>query len=457
MRQIINIVAICAFLCVGCAIQKPIVAEKVNSSLLGSEIQLSDSIAAIDWKDVFVDPYLQRLISEAMIQNADIRIMQFSLDQAAVQLKTAKLSYLPSFALNPGGSLGKIGNSPLSKAYEVPLTMQWELNLAGGAKAQKDVSKYSWMQTSERLRYLQIQMASSIANAYCTLLMLDEQLRLTREHLTVQEETLRVMRTLKEVGRANELAVSQTEATYRETVSSMKDLELNVLKVEQTLNLLLGRTPGHIERSSMAEMSYIAMDESQPVSLEMLASRPDVKEAEYALRSSFSNVLVARSRFYPSLSINANGNWTNDIGEIVSPAQIMLKLIGSLVQPLFMHGQIKGQVDIAKSQQAQAQVTFEQALLQAGGEVREALAECRSAREKKESRDLQVEASSRAFEHSQLLMKYSSGNYLEVLTAQTAYLNAQLQATADWFETQQGAINLFKALCPVVTMQSECM
>lgn len=453
MRHINIILVVCALLSTGCAVQKPVVDEKISSSFLGTEVQLSDSTEPIDWKAVFVDSHLQQLISEAMDHNADLRTMQLSLDQAAVQFKTAKMAYLPSFALNPGGSLSKVGASAVTKTYEMPLTMQWELNLAGGEKAQKEVAEYSWMQTSERLRYLQIQMASSVANAYCTLLMLDEQLRLTREHLTVQEETLRVMRALKEVGRTNELAVSQTEATYQETVSSMKDLELNVLKVEQALNLLLGRTPGNIDRSSMTEMPNIAMDDSQTISLEMLASRPDVKEAEYALRSSFSNVLVARSRFYPSLSINANGNWTNNVGEIVNPAQIMLNLIGSLAQPLFMRGQIKGQADIAMMQQSQAQVAFEQALLQAGGEVREALAECRSARQKKESRDLQVEASSRAFEHSQALMKYSSGNYLEVLTAQTAYLNAQLQATADWFEAQQGAINLFKALCPEITMQ----
>ena len=176
--------------------------------------------------------------------------------------------------------------------------------------------------------------------------------------------------------------------------------------------------------------------------------KKDVRSAEYQLRASFSNTKVARSQFYPSLKLTASGSWTNNIGEIVNPAKLLLNLIGGLTQPLFQMGQIKANFEIAKSQQEQAQIAFEQALLQAGNEVANALSECHTVQQKLQVREAQVESSRKAVENSRELMQYSSSvTYLEVLTAQSSWLNAQLQQTADWLELQQGKINLYKALC----------
>ena len=211
---------------------------------------------------------------------------------------------------------------------------------------------------------------------------------------------------------------------------------------------MLGRTPRAIQRSAYAHAKDIMMDAATPVSLEALASRPDVRSAEYQLRASFSNTKVACSQFYPSLKLTANGSWTNNIGEIVNPAQLLLNLIGGLTQPLFLNGQIKAGFEVAKAQQEQAQIAFHQSLLQAGSEVADAMAECRTAQQKLQVREAQVEASRKAAENSRELMQYSSSvTYLEVLTAQSSWLTAQLQQTADWLELQQGKINLYKALC----------
>lgn len=432
-----------------CGVQKPIVEEKVTVNLFNKDVQVVEQTDSIRWKDAFTDTKLQALISEALEKNADVRTIQLSLEQAEIQLRMAKLSYLPAFAFAPSGTISITTASPIVPTYELPITMQWELNLAGGQHAQKEMSKYAWMQMQERLLYTQLQLVASVANMYYTLVMLDEQIRLTNAHIQLQEETLKAMRILKEVGQCNDLAVNQTEASYQETVASLNDLKLSVIKTEQALNLLLCRTPGTIERSSFATVERVQMNAQQPVSLEMLASRPDVKDAEYALRAAFSNTKVARSQFYPTLQINANGAWTNNIGEVINPAKLLLNIIGTLTQPLFRMGQIKGQFDIAKSQQTQAQIAFEQTLLQAGSEVGTALVECDYNRRKEQDRQRQVAASQRAYEQSLILMEHSSINYLEILTAQSSYLSSQLQATADWMEAQQGAINLFKALCPM--------
>ena len=431
-----------------CSIQKPMIEEKITTKVLEPQISLVEEYQPKKWQEIFKDEPLQALISEALTSNADVLTMQLNVEQAAIQMRVAKLSYLPSFALSASGTVAKTNGTPVSTSYELPLTMSWELNLGGQVEAQKAATKYQWMNTQEQLNYTRLQLIASLANTYYTLIMLDEQLRLSEQSVQLQRETLGTITEMKEVGMMNELAVNQAETELQATIASVSELHLQREKTERALNLLLGRTPQRVQHSSYTDVKGIEMDADSPVSLEALAMRPDVRSAEYQLRSSFSNTKVARSQFYPSLKLTASGSWTNNIGEIVNPAKLLLNLIGGLTQPLFQMGQIKANFEIAKSQQEQAQIAFEQALLQAGSEVANALSECHTAQQKLQVREAQVESSRKAVENSRELMQYSSSvTYLEVLTAQSSWLNAQLQQTADWLELQQGKINLYKALC----------
>lgn len=277
--------------------------------------------------------------------------MQLNVEQAAIQMRVAKLSYLPSFALSPTATVAKANGTPVSISYELPLTMSWELNLGGQVEAQKTATKYQWMNTQEQLNYTRLQLVAAVANTYYTLIMLDEQLRLSEQSVQLQRETLKTITEMKEVGMMNELAVNQAETELQATIASVSDLRLQREKTERALNLLLGRTPQNVQHSSYADVKGIDMDADSPVSLEALAMRPDVRSAEYQLRASFSNTKVARSQFYPSLKLTASGSWTNNIGEIVNPAKLLLNLIGGLTQPLFQMGQIKAGFEIAQLQQ----------------------------------------------------------------------------------------------------------
>ena len=434
-------------LVVGCAVQKPVVEEAVTPALLEQDIVLVDSLPSCPWQEVFVDEPLRALIAEALDSNADVRTMQLNVEQAAQLMRVAKLSYLPTFALSPSATATR-AQSTATYSYELPLTMSWELNLGGQVEAQKEATKYQWMNTQEQLGYTRLQLIASVANTYYTLVMLDEQLRISEQSVQLQRETLEAIRMMKDVGMMNELAVNQAENELQATIASVSDLRLQRDKTQRALNLLMGRTPRAIQRSAYAHAKVIMMDAATPVSLEALASRPDVRSAEYQLRASFSNTKVARSQFYPSLKLTASGSWANNIGEVANPAQLLLNLIGGLTQPLFLNGQIKAGFEVAKAQQEQAQIAFHQSLLQAGSEVADAMSECRTAQQKLQVREAQVEASRKAAENSRELMQYSSSvTYLEVLTAQSSWLTAQLLQTADWLELQQGKINLYKALC----------
>ena len=403
-------------------------------------------LAAQTWQQNFTDPLLHSYISEALKNNSDLRTAQLSLEQSEAMLKQARLSYLPAFSLAPSGSVSKAQNAAATYTYELPLTMSWELSFGGKRHYQKEMAMAELERDSAQLKYAQIQLIAEVANAYYTLVMLDRQYAITEEGIRIQAENLRVLRAMKDVGQQNETAVSQAEASYQGVLTTLPMLEAQIRKAETALCLLLNRQPNTLVRASWEEMKGIVMDTDCAIPLEALASRPDVLAAECLLRASFSNVKVARSEFYPTLSISGNAGWTNN-GVTINPYQILLNAICSLTQPLFAQGRLKANLKVAQSQQEQAQIAFEKALLVAGGEVRDALADCWACSTREEARTKQVEAAHQAYENSRLTMQYANTSYLEVLIAQSAWLDAQLQQTADWLELQQGKINLYKALC----------
>ena len=214
------------------------------------------------------------------------------------------------------------------------------------------------------------------------------------------------------------------------------------------MSLLLAEPVHRIDRASWKDASLACPGQlSIGLPVQLLANRPDVRAAERALESAFYATNVARSAFYPSITLNGSAGWTNSAGgSIVNPGKFLASAVGSLTQPLFAQGRIAGPYKIAKAQQEQASLAFQQALLNAGAEVNEALVACGTTHEKAALYDKQVLALEKAHKSTSLLMKHGSTTYLEVLTAQQSLLNARLQQTANRFMEIQSVINLYQAL-----------
>ena len=256
----------------------------------------------------------------------------------------------------------------------------------------------------------------------------------------------------------NEAAVSAARVAYLNVSTQEKTLLQQIQATENALNILIGKTlpqplpvreGGNYLTNDSCQQDILLpslIERGKGVSLLALANRPDVKAAEYALKAQTAQVDVARAAFYPQLNITASAGWTNNVGEIVNPGQMLLNAIGSLVQPLFNKGQNRANLRIAKARQEQALVAFNQALLVAGAELSDALTACRLSSERLALRQQEVAASERAYEVSKDVMQNSSSTYLEVLTAQQSLLQSRLSLTSDRFDLIQGKINLFKAL-----------
>lgn len=318
------------------------------------------------WKEVFADSLLQQLIEKGLMANTDLQVARLNIEQAEARLLASRLAYLPSFAVTPEGSISKGKDGETVKSYTLPLTMQWEVDVFGKLRNSKLRARAQLLQSSEYKQMVQVQLIASIANNYYTLLMLDEQLRITRQSIQNQKENLEVIIAMKEAGMQTEAAVNQASADYYNVMYSEKELMKQIRLVENCIALLINETPHTIARVSINEIMAVNVDYTVPISLLALANRPDVKQAEYVLESSFYGVNIARSAFYPSISLGGSTGWTNDLGGIANPGSILLSAIGSLTQPLFNKGVNRTNLKIAKARYEQSLLQFEKTLLVAG-------------------------------------------------------------------------------------------
>lgn len=410
-----------------------------TDSLFGKEVITTDttSIADIGWRDFFTDPHLQALIETGLKNNADMRIAAQRVTEAQAAMRTARLAFLPSFAFSPSFSTSSNIGQSSSYSYSLPITAGWEIDIAGRTLNNKRKAVAAYEQSKLYRRSVQTSLISSIANCYYTLLMLDAQQEISRTTAASWKENVRIMKAMKQAGMTNEASVSQTEANSCSIDASLFDLEYDIVQVENSLALLLGTVPQHFERGNIHNQR-LCEELLVGVPAQLLARRPDVQSAERALEQAFYNTNFARADLYPSLKLSGSIGW--------NPASWLVSFVANLATDIFNAGKKRAALTIAKAQQEEQLIAFQQTLLEAGSEVNDALAKCQAARNKTDVRLRQIAALDSAVNSTRQLMSHSESTYLEVLTAQQALLSAQLSQIADRFEEIQGTINLYKAL-----------
>ena len=420
----------------------------VTDSLYRQPVVAGDtaSIASLSWKELFTDPQLQQLIDIGIRNNTDLNIARLRVEEAEALLLSSKLAYLPSVSLTPQGTMSSAGGTKTSKTYNLAASADWELDIFGKVTTAKRRAKAAYEQSKEYEQAVKTQLVASVANTYYTLLMLDSQYEIAVATEAAWKESVNATRAMKKAGMVNEAGLAQTEATYFNICTTVLDLKEQINQAENSLALLLAETPHKIQRGKLGNQQ-LPENFSVGVPLQMLANRPDVRSAEFSLAQAFYTTNAARAAFYPSITLSGSAGWTNSAGSmIVNPGKFLASAVASLTQPLFNKGANIAQLKIAKAQQEEARLSFEQTLLNAGVEVNEALVQYQTAREKADYYNKQVASLQTAAKSTSLLMKHGNTTYLEVLTAQQTLLSAQLSQVANRFTESQGVITLYQAL-----------
>ncbi len=419
-----------------------------NVSLTDTLVSTPDSLTFgnLPWRTVFTDPQLQILIQQALDNNPDLLNAALNVQMAETQLKAARLAFLPQFTFSPSGTIASWDGNAATKTYQLPIAASWNVDLFGNLLSQKRSAQVQLLATRDYQTAVQTNIVAGVANMYYTLLMLDRQLEILNDMQQLTKETWDMMKLQMELGRARSTSVQSAEANYYSVQAQTVEMKRQIRETENALSLVLGQPAQTISRGRL-ENQNLPSKFSTGVGIQLLANRADVHAAEMSLAQCFYGVETARSRFYPSLTISPSGTFTNSGGAgIVNPGKWLLSAVGSLVQPIFMKGQLTAGLRVAEAQYEQAFNNWQNAVLKAGAEVSDALVLYNSSDEKARLEAQQVEVLKTNVEHTKMLFKNSSSSYLEVITAQQSLLNAQLSKVSDEFYKMRAVVNLYNAL-----------
>lgn len=464
-RNHFYITLLAVVLLAGCKVgkdyQRPTVPLPQQFSSPSQSFADTNSIADIAWKEFFTDATLQDLISKGIAYNNDLQVAIKRIDIATAQVKQAKLLQLPEVNLSISGQINRPSDNSLNglstslflgksyvENYQTLVNISWEADIWGKIRRQKETTLAQYLQTQEAAKAVQTQVVANIAQAYYNLLMMDRQLLIARNNLALNDTFVNVTRILRDGGEVTTLAVRQAEAQRQTTALLIPQLEQDIALQENALQVLTGQLPGSVARTASLNDLGVPASLSTGLPVAMVSRRPDVRTTEMALVMANAQVGVAQANMYPSFNITAGtglesfkaSNWWSLPGSLFGLAA------GTIAQPVFRRRQLKTQFEVAKIEREQAVIQFRQSVLQATSEVSNALVQVEKLKEQRSLATNQVDTLKEAVGNAQLLFKSSMANYLEVITAQSNALQAELNLAAIQRSQLGAVVELYRSL-----------
>ena len=416
--------------------------------------QDSLSLADVSWKNLFTDPNLTQLIELGLEKNIDIRVALQQIIAAEAYFKQGKAGYYPTLSANAtythqelskNSRFGSAFGSALDQ-YELTGALSWEADVWGKIRSNKRAYNAKYLQTIAAHKAVKTRLIANIASVYYQLVAVDEQIKITKQTISTRVTGLETTKALKKAGNVTEVGVKQTEAQLYTAQAILIDLKQQSHILENTLSILLGSMPQEIKRSTL-EKQNISTNLVLGTPAQLLSNRPDVVAAELNLRHAFELTNVARSNFYPALTLTANGGFQSlELDDLFNTNSIFANIIGGLTQPIFNGRKIKTQYKVSQAQQEQARLNFIQSLLVASKEVSDAMFAFKSASEKIKIKQKEFEAYNLATEYSEELLDNGLANYLEVLRAEENALNSSLDLVNAKNNQLQSVVDLYQAL-----------
>ncbi|WP_185287698.1 efflux transporter outer membrane subunit [Chryseobacterium lactis] len=419
------------------------------------------SVANLEWKQFFNDPILQELIEKGIKHNYDLQIALKQVASSQEKLKQAKYMQYPDVGFGVAAQISKPSKNSMNgqslnlflgqshvEDYNAAFNLSWEADIWGKIKNQQEVSRMQYLQTYEGSKAIQTQVVAAIAQGYYNLLMLDKQLAIAKSNLELSSNTLLITQKMWESGDTTSLGVQQSTAQKQATELLISQLEQNIAIQENALSILIGEMPNKVNRT--IEMSDTSLPQNIEAGLPaaMVSRRPDVRQQELVLLESNAMVGVAQANMYPALKITANGgvnsfkfdNWFQ------IPASLFGSVLGGLTQPIFQKRQLKTDLEVAKIQREKNVLAFRQSVLNAVGEVSDALVSNENLKVQEQKATEQATTLKDGIKSAQLLYKGGSANYLEVITAQGNSLQAELNLASIKRQRLSSIVDLYRAL-----------
>jgi len=419
------------------------------------------SVANLEWRQFFNDPILQGLIEKGIKNNYDLQIALKQVASSQERLKQAKYMQYPDVGFGVSAQISKPSKNSMNgqslnlflgqshvEDYNAAFNLSWEADIWGKIKNQQEVSRMQYLQTYEATKAIQTQVVAAIAQGYYNLLMLDKQLQIAKSNLELSTNTLSITEKIWKSGDATSLAIQQSKAQKEYTELLITQLEQNIAIQENALSILIGENPTKINRTIEMSDTSLPQNLSAGLPAAMVSRRPDVRQQELVLLESNALIGIAQANMYPSLKITANGgvnsfkidNWFQ------IPASLFGSALGGITQPIFQKRQLKTDLNVAKIQREKNVLAFRQSVLNAVGEVSDALVSNESLKVQEQKASEQVSTLKDGIKSAELLYKSGMANYLEVIVAQGNSLQAELNLASVKRQRLSSIVDLYRAL-----------
>src|SRR5499427_8434258 len=405
-----------------------------------------NSIADLAWWELFKDPVLQNLIREALKNNYDLQLAVAQVEQQRALLGITRSQYYPQVAYDGNISGQKSLNIPNHTYYSYSFTAFWEIDLFGKIRKMTEAQRAVYFSSEEARRDVRLLVMSQVAQGYFQLRALDAQLEISHRTVKSFQDTLDIFQHRLEGGYASGLETSRAQAALSNVAATIPDLERQIVAQENALDLLLGRNPGPIDRGAALADQYEPPDVPSGLPATLLERRPDLREAEQNLIAANSNVGVAKTNFFPTISLTGMfGGTSPQLSELTGTGKAW-SLAGNLAGPIFTGGRLKNEYRASLAQRDQARISFEKAVTQAFGEVSTSL----SAHQQLAKAYLEQLTAVQAYRESVHLstVRYDSGlsSYFEIIDAQIQLYPAESSAVTYDLERKLALVSLYRAL-----------
>ncbi len=443
--------------------------QSENKTVPASYTGNSDTtnIASIQWRDFFADKNLISLIDTALKNNQELLITLQEIQIAKNEVLPKQGALLPSVEARAGIGIEKVGrytsqgagdaSTDITEGKEVPewlpdynigLYAGWEADVWKKLRNAKKAAVTRYLSTIEGKNFVLTDLIAEIANSYYELLALDNQLEIVRQSIELQKNALEIVKAQKDAARATELAVQKFQAEVLKSQSMEFDILQQIQETENRINFLLGRYPQDIPRSKESFLSLPPAVINAGIPSQLLANRPDIKQAELDLAAAKLDVKVARAEFYPSFGISsAVGFQAFKPSYLVKfPESLLFSLAGDVAAPLINKSGIKAEFYNANARQLQSMYNYERSILNAYIEVSTQLSNISNLEKNYDLKSKQVDALTNSTSIANDLFKSARADYFEVLMTQRDALEAKLELIETKKQQFNAVVNVYRDL-----------
>ena len=404
------------------------------------------TLGDMKWFDLFSDAKLQELIRTALKDNYDIRIAAQRILAAQAYITVEKSALYPSFGAEFSADQQRGVSRGLSSVFGGGVAF-WELDIWGKIRRQTEAARAQYL-AQEAVQQAVIQsLVTGVASSYFQLLELDQELEVAQRSLASRRGSLRLVQARMKGGIANQLEVDQAMSLVASAAATIADVERRREQAENFLSTLLGRNPGPVERSKKLDEQKLAPEVPAGLPSALLDRRPDIRQAEQLLVAANARVGVAKSLFFPSISLTGSGGYQDfDIRNLTTPEGLAYSYGGSITLPLFNAGKLWANYKASKAQREAAILTYQRSIQEAFRDVADSLVGYQKAKEYRVQRELFVTTLRNQLRLADMRYRGGVSSYLEVLDTERQALDAELSYAQAYLGELNSVIYVYKAL-----------